>query len=224
MDIDTFKVEDLAIRCAEENAKFFQKMAHDTRYCFELFRRALEDRIQQALENVREIYQPQLLRWVMSHPLFDMTGETAEYFSSIAFSQFYFALLESKFHRFPTLAHLMAYMKMCVHSAVAQYVRDYRPDSSVPLMEMDFPVSTNQFADVQAEQLWEHICRLLPDKNQRLLARCAFIFEMKPSDIAQLYPKHWSNNREVSVALYRIRQILRNDPEIQNWITKEIQH
>jgi hypothetical protein len=64
---------------------------------------------------------------------------------------------------------------------------------------------------VDASDLWEHIRHLLPDERDRILARCTFVLGMKPRQIRALYADRWSTEREVSVALYRIRHTLRSD-------------
>jgi hypothetical protein len=56
---------------------------------------------------------------------------------------------------------------------------------------------------------------LLPDEQDRLLADCTFIQRLKPAQIALMYPKHWDKVRDISVALQRIRRILRNDVELR---------
>jgi len=51
--------------------------------------------------------------------------------------------------------------------------------------------------------------------RDRLLARCAFVEDLKPRQIVKAYPAHWKDEREVSVELYRLRRLLRNDPDLR---------
>ena len=64
-------------------------------------------------------------------------------------------------------------------------------------------------------ELWLHICDLLPDPRDRLLAHCVFVQDLKPQQIVQEHSALWTNERDVSVAIYRIRRRLRNDPGLQ---------
>lgn len=216
MDIHALQLEDVINQCREENAKYFRKLAQDTRYCFELFRRALADRSEDALDHLLRIYRPQVRRWVINHPAFPAADETEDYFVSVAFTQFYSGVLKLGFLSFPALAKIMAYLKRCVYTAIAQYVRDH-PNADVPLPEIDLPNHIDDLAEVNAEQLWQHICNVLTTDKQRLLARCAFVFNMKPAEIVLHYGNEWSDERSVSTALYRIREILRNDSGLKGW-------
>ena len=54
--------------------------------------------------------------------------------------------------------------------------------------------------------------------RDRLLARCAFAEDLKPRQIIKAYPSRWKDEREVSIELYRIRRLLRNDPELRRLI------
>ena len=42
-----------------------------------------------------------------------------------------------------------------------------------------------------------------------------FLQDLKPRQIIAAYPSIWQSEREISVALYRVRRALRNDPELQ---------
>ena len=72
-------VADLAHRCAEETQHYLQQQSHDPRYCFELFRRAVEDRDQVAWEIICVQYEPLVAGWVTKHRGFEATGEEVQY-------------------------------------------------------------------------------------------------------------------------------------------------
>jgi hypothetical protein len=214
MEIEHFPLDSLIEQCADHTTRYLRKAAHDTRYCMELFRRALVDGVDEALEQLRLIYEPLLLRWVYAHPLFHQTGEIAVYFSSEAFVKSYRALRGQRFFNFPSLAHIVKYMKACVHTSIIQYLRDQRPDDLLP-EDFDTPDSRDETARIEVSQLWEHITSLMQDDLERLLAHCTFVLDMKPREITQLYPSIWPDERSVTIRLYRIRQRLRNDSEIR---------
>jgi hypothetical protein len=208
-------VADLAERCAEETAKFVRRAASDTRFCVELLRRALVDRSPEAFTHVYRVYEQLVTSWVYRHSRFALTGESAEYFTSAAFRSFYFALAGDRFAQFPSLAALLNYLKMCVHTAIAQHLREVAQYTAVPLEEItELPEAVDPDAQVEAEELWARICRLLPDERDQLLARCAFVQGLKPREIAAAHPTAWRSTREVSVTLYKVRRMLRADPEI----------
>jgi hypothetical protein len=206
----------LAQRCADETQKYRRKEQSDAQFCMELLRRALVDELPEAFTRVYRIYEQQVLAWVYAHARFRETDESAEYFAGWALRSFYFGVRGAKFAAFPALSHLLAYLKSCVHTAIAQYVRDQLPPPAAPLDAVAEPGSEPDLAErLDAGELWDHITRLLPDERDRLLAHCAFSLGMKPRQIHAAYPQRWRDEREISVALYRIRSLLRADPELR---------
>ena len=213
---DSLSLDDLAQRCASETEKFIRRDPSDSRFCFELLRRALAEGLSDAFTRVYQIYERQVLVWVHSHSGFERSGESADYFVSVAWSTFYFALRGPKFAGFPSLPQVLAYLKLCVHTAIAQYLRDQQPATTTPLDQApDAAHAPDLSMPISAAELWRQVERLLPDPRDRLLARCAFVEDLKPRQIVKAYPSRWKDEREVSVELYRIRRLLRNDPELR---------
>jgi hypothetical protein len=218
MTIAALSLDFLARHCAEETEKFSRREANDPRYCFELLRRALADHIPDAFTHAYRIFEPQVRRWVYSHRDFEQTEEDADFFTASAIARFYFGVSGPKFMQFPALPPLLKYLKMCVHTAILQYLRDRRGALDVPFSdETDLSYTPDLESTVDANGLWEHICRLLPDEKDRLLAHCVFVQDMKPAQVVHSYPEHWSKEREVSVDLQRIRRGLRRDSTLRNW-------
>jgi hypothetical protein len=212
----TLSVDELVRRCAAETDKFARRQPHDPQFCFELLRRAFVDGSPDAFTHVYRTYERLALNWVYSHSRFAETGESADYFARLALASFYFALRGPKFHQFSGLPQVLKYLKACVHSAIAQYLRDERPDSAVALETQNEPGYEPDLGEqAETSELWRHIVRLLPDERGRLLARCAFVLGMKPRQVVAAYPSIWASEREVTVALYRIRALLRQDPELR---------
>lgn len=215
------QLDELAQRCADETDRFARQKESDNQFCFELLRRALADGVQEAFAHVYRIYEGRVLGWVHAHSGFPLTGEDAEYFARGALSSFYFALRGPRFARFPSLPQTLAYLKLCVHTAIAQYLRDQQP-AAAPIEETgDIGATTDLGERAEAEEVWAHICALLPDEEDRLLARCCFVLDLRPRQIVEQYPRRWATEREVSVALYRIRRLLRGDAELRSRVGLE---
>src|SRR5215510_6724097 len=74
-------VEDLAQKCAQETNLFFTHHDYDSSYGYELFRRAVRNKDERALEVVIAQYQPLVARWVdrwmNKHPDFLWSNEEA---------------------------------------------------------------------------------------------------------------------------------------------------
>jgi hypothetical protein len=216
MDAGALSVDVLANRCAEETERYRRRQPSDQQFCFELLRRALADGVQEAFARVYSIYERQVLSWVYSHHGFEQTGEEADFFARTALSSFYFALRGPRFARFPALPQALAYLKLCVHTAIAQYLRDQRPADTQPIdTEADAAYSPELGQGAEAAELWAQVCRLLPDERDQLLARFIFIQDLKPRQIVTLAPGRWADEREVTVATYRLRRLLRADPSLR---------
>jgi hypothetical protein len=216
---NSLSLDDLAQRCASETEKFNRRQGSDSQFCFELLRRALAEGLSDAFTRIYQIYERQVAIWVHSHSGFARTGESADYFVSAAWSTFYFALRGPKFAGFPALPQVLAYLKLCVHTAIAQYLRDQQPAPTTALEDAPDVAHTPDLGlRITAGEVWKQIERLLPDQADRLLARCAFVEDLKPRQIVTVYPAQWKDEREVSVELYRIRRLLRSDSDLRKLI------
>jgi hypothetical protein len=218
MSLAALSVDQLAQRCVEETEKFNRRQSNDPQFCFELLRRALAEGVPEAFTFAYQVYERQVLKWVYSHSGFAQTGESADYFARSALSAFYFALRGPKFARFPSLPQVLAYLKLCVHTAIAQYLRDQGPAETPIEMTSQATETPDLGARSDAAELWAYISSRLSDERDRLLARCVFVQDLRPRQIVGLYPAYWSDEREVSVALYRIRRLLRGDVELRRRI------
>jgi hypothetical protein len=212
--LDSVPTAELAQRCAVETAKFLRKVSYDPHVCLELLRRALVAQSDEAFTYVYHLYEPLVLGWVSRHSGFALTGECAEYFTNAAFRSFYFAVRGAKFECFATLGAILGYLKTCVHTEIGQYLRRHGP-IQVPLDEVYVQdTQSDPEARVHASDLWDHICQLLPDERDRQLAHYRFVLNLTPRQICAAYPAQWRSEREVSLALYRIRCLLRADREL----------
>ncbi len=210
MDVRQMPLDEIARRCEEETDKFRHKQAADNQFCFELFRRALEEQVQEAFSHVFRAYHAQCARWVRDVPGFEETGELSpDAFVSQAFASFYRDLKGDRFGRFTSLQAVLKYLKKCVITAVLQQLR--KPST----LELPVDIAEDLKTEIEYEQLWGRICYLLPEEPDRLLADLHFRQNFKPIEIARMHPDHWATAREVSVALQRIRRALRRDRELR---------
>jgi hypothetical protein len=214
--LHSFHVDELADLCAGETTKYMRREPSDPQYCFELLRRALAEAVGEALTHVYRIYEPLVLSWVHKHERFAHTGEDASYFASMALRNCYFALRGAKFANFQFLPQVLGYLKRCVHSAIEQYIRDQHPLPDMPLEHVEHIGEASQSERaMEAQELWNYILRLLPQTEDQLLARLTFVLDMKPAEIVRLHPAIWQQERQVSVALQRIRRMLRRNDSLR---------
>jgi hypothetical protein len=211
-DFSRIDPEILAEHCSDETKKYFRKLPYEAGYCFELLCRACRDEDEVALTYVYRNYLPVLEARARRHPIFPESSQDAVAIARTALSSFYFAVKGEKFlQKFYALAQALAYLYTCVHTAVLE---DVQHNSALETSPEDIPAPTPPSA-AELQELWEHICRLLPDTNDQRLAYLRFVLEMKPAEIAQLHPRIWATARSVSVTLQDIRRHLRADPYLR---------
>lgn len=202
--------------CQEQTANFLRKRISDTRYCFELFRRALAERNNDALNAVYEVYRLFLERSAQRHPLLERTNEIPEYFGLAAFRSFQFAIRPEKFSNFTTLPQILRYLAACVDTSIKQHVRRFQQDELFE-PEQD-PGYTPDFEEqIRAQKLWELIREILEDDSSILLAQCVYVYQMKPLEIVEHYSQLWPTTNHVRVHAQNIKRKLHNNPRLRGW-------
>lgn len=217
---------DLASNCAKETELFFQHRDHDTRYCFELFRRAVCEKDQAAWELIYHQYQSLVTGWVMQHKRFHASGEEAQYFVTGAFGKISTILTAEKFEKFADLQSLLYYLKMCVHSAITDYNRVADHASlHVSLEELQVEVKASNPAPedevtdrMDNQSFWVWVNERLNDEKERLVMQGVFVLALKPSQLCDQYRNKFADVEEV----YRIKQNvlarLRRDAEFRKFL------
>src|SRR5258707_6456404 len=164
--------------CQEQTLNYIHKRISDTKYCFELFRRALAERNNDALNAVYEIYRSLVEGWAGRHPMLALTNETAEYFALAAFRSFQFAIRPERLSNFADVPQILRYLATCVDTSIKQYVRRF-PQDELFQPDQDFGYTPDFEEKIRTQKLWEFICELLEDENSILLAQCFYVYQMK---------------------------------------------
>ena len=207
IDLD---LEQLAARCAEETARFFQNRAvHDNAFCFEIFRRAIVLRSDAAWEAIYKQYQTLIRHWVLAHPQFGAAAEEADFFVNAALASMWRACPPQRFTRFPSLPALLAYLKSCVHTAILNQVRRSGPPQSQWLEESGDGRSTTEFSTeildkLQRQELWRMLQELLSNEKERLVLELSVMKGFKPREVHALHRETFTTVREV----YRVKRNL----------------
>jgi hypothetical protein len=212
---------EVAQRCSDETERFFQRRDHDPRYCFELFRRAIRERVGRAWDLIYLQYRPLVLGWVVRHPAFVACEEESGYFANRAFERMWGALRPERFDRFPNLKSLLTYLQMCVHSVIVDHARTMQQETLQlePRLHANPAASRagaqhEALARIARQHFWEEInARLLSDK-ERCVVQDSFVFGLKPREVYERNRGTFSNVTEI----YRIKENvlgrLRRDPEL----------
>ena len=201
---------------------YMSHAAFDPRFCFEIFRRAIVERDGQAWEVLYRQYtqhSPVVPHWVARHSLFPATGEDAAYFANRAFERMWLALTPERFAKFPDLSSLLRYLKMCVHSAITDYLRT-RGAETVALDEAyQGATPPEDHEALRQSELWQLIEAQLRDDRERVAFFGRFVTDMRPAEIAAQHPGLFQGVKEVYSVLQNLLKRLRRDPDLLGYLT-----
>lgn len=221
--LQTLALSGVAQQCAQQTDRFFQRLQYDPRYCFELFRRALLERNQQAYALLYQQYQALVAGWVERHPSFPALDEEVQYFVNRAFEKMWRALTPSKFERFPDLKSLLSYLKLCAGSAVMDHARTGRLDmiddepGDLQIADTGAEVDPEQHTvgRVQQEEFWRLILTRLADERERLVVYGSFVLALKPRELSAKYPQVFADVNEIYRIKQNVLERLRRDAELR---------
>src|SRR5438552_6243756 len=208
--LQLYSINELARCCSEETNKFLRQIVSNDRYCLELFRRAIVKRDDDAWSCSYQQYAPLVLTSVTQHqsaaPLLGQDGSAP--LVNAAFAKFAQPLTPAKMEHFDSLAAILKYLKMCVHSVVADEVRSRQSrqyEETLELIEQE-PASDDPADDVistiSAQGLWTVIQEELNGEDERMLIYLAYIQGMKPSEISSQHRRFFPTVDDV----YRIKR------------------
>ncbi|GCE12347.1 RNA polymerase sigma factor [Tengunoibacter tsumagoiensis] len=207
---EQLSVNELARFCSEETAKFLKQSASNDRFCRELFRRAIIFQDEAAWACLYQQYAPLVLTWIMQHQgsMSILGQEGVSSLVNAVFAKFSQALTPQKVENFSTLAALLKYLKMCVHSVVADEVRTRQArhyEETLEGIEQE-PASDDPaeavIAHLSAQDLWQAIQEELHSEDERLLVYLAYVQGMKPGEISMQQQSFFPSVDDV----YRIKR------------------
>ena len=200
----------LVQHCAEETARFFRRVTHDTRYCFEIFRRAIVARQDDAWAALYTQYHSMVIAWLSRHPQLSLTGEEPENLVNAVFEKIWTALTAEKFADFTDLAALLRYLQMCSHSVVMDSARRVRRhaheiepseralESEAELHSPQQPSPEHEVLDrLSAAELWQRVRAQLHDDLEELVIYATFVLDESPREIYSHHADRFDSIQEV---------------------------
>ena len=209
LDLPHLTLAGVAHRCAQESERFFRRLSNDPRYCFELFRRAILERSQEAWELVYAQYHALVLKWAALHPALSATVEEPQYFVNRAFEKMWLSITADKFVCFPDLKSVLRYLQMCVHSVIVDSARRAEQSRVEASTEEEYEsreqcpsVEAQVLERMQRQALWESLNSRLRNEKERRVIYGSFILNLKPQELHAAYGETFQDIEEV----YRIKQ------------------
>lgn len=214
--IEEHSVPTLARLCGEETARYLRHEPYAERYCLELFRRAVEQRDDDAWAAVYTQYAAVVRRWLHAAPA------DGDEIVSVAFERFWRAVDAAKFARFGSLPAVLQYLKMCAVTARLDAARSARSTAAeeplgeeVQLIGDGASVEDAVSSRAGAQDLWRTVQGCLNDERERLTVYLSCVVGMSPRDICARHPEQFPDVAEVYRLKRNVLDRLRRMPEIK---------
>jgi DNA-directed RNA polymerase specialized sigma24 family protein len=210
-------------RSLAESQRFYRGQQPDTRFSYELFRRALVERSELAWEHIYAHYGPLVESWVRRSGAFTGSGESSEYFVGAAFTKFWRAITE-RFEQFSTLASLLSYLQLCAGSVVIDSVRaqswaEMLPEEAIPFGHAPHASPDEEaMKRVNCEEFWTYVDTQLNNEAERVVVFRSFVLGMKPGDIYNDYQHLFQSINDVYNVKRNVLGRLSRNPELRQML------
>ncbi|HEU4746623.1 MAG TPA: hypothetical protein VFS61_15390 [Anaerolineales bacterium] len=228
-ELQQMTVTDLAQKCAQETDLYFNHQNYDSRYCVELFRRAVRNKDEHALELLLIQYQPLVARWVEKwiarHPEISSFSEEPQDFIAQAFERFWISYTAAKFDNAQSnLAAVLRYLQMCVNGALADA---WRKLSRIQL-EQESQYENQELSDseplpeelVQEQEFWQMIRKKSKDPKEYIVMYASFQLALSPREILAEYPKDFTSIKEIYQYKANFLERLERDDDIKEFVRR----
>jgi DNA-directed RNA polymerase specialized sigma24 family protein len=185
--LEAHTVSELSGHCREQTARYLRDEPSHDRFCLELFRRAIVDRDEAAWSAIYAQYAAIVRRWLG-------TKMDPEEGVAAAFERFWRALDSEKFHRFGSLAAVLSYLRMCVHTAAIDHARAQKTSADNYSLESAMAVAAKENVErTVAERLdgagfWRQIRTTLDDERACRVLYLSYAIGLSPREICSRHP------------------------------------
>jgi DNA-directed RNA polymerase specialized sigma24 family protein len=229
-ELQQMAVADLAQRCAQETDLYFNRKEFDTSYCFELFRRAIRNKDEHALEVVIVQYQPLVTRWVDKwmdkNSDFSSFNEESQDFVAQAFERFWISYTPAKFENAQSsLPAVLKYLQMCVYGALTDAWRKLHRIR----LEQDAQDEEHEFSEpdptpedlLQKNEFWQLIKKKAKDPKEYKVVYASFHLALSPREILAEYPDEFGNIKEIYQHKANFLERLGRDDEFKEFVRQQ---
>jgi hypothetical protein len=210
-----------AALCAD-CARTSEQLRGDPGAGHELFRRALCARDQQAWSALYVQYRGLVMSWVRQHPAarFDQDDD---YWISRAFERLWTAVGPERFAQFPTLASVLQYLKLCVHSVLVDERRAERavngPTPPVDLAAAEHlpaggDIAASVLDRVSHDALFRAVVAEATDEAEQTVLVLSFARDLRPREIYARRPDLYPTVDDVYRVKRNLIDRLRRSPQI----------
>ena len=212
----------LGERCSSELTRHRRKEPADDRFCLEIFRRAIVQRVDQAWEVLQQRFGEVVRIWLRSHPSSDIAllRDSEENYIAQTFSRFWYAVREQAVE-FSTLNAALSYLHSTLNGIITDTIRSHLRAKLVPLPEPGFPEEPMAEDVPDNEETWKVIQSLLNDERERRIAYLLYYCGLKPREVVIRCPDEFRDVKEIYRLNCNIVERLRRNRERLRWLLGE---
>jgi len=163
---------------------------------YELFRRAIVERDDEAWTAIHTYFRPLLLGWSRYYCARSPAGEQAEDLADHGLARAWAARAPEQFGRFPNLPTLLAYLRNCVAAAVIDSARGaavrerlYQGlESRAWAPPEEIVVNTSSRAE-----LWRIVSEVAATEQERIVLHDGFVLALPPRQIQARHPDRFAD-------------------------------
>jgi hypothetical protein len=176
----------------------------------DLFRRAIRDQDEGAWQALVHGYARLVRTWVHRHPCWPAVCDqwSDDHWVMASFERFWQAMPPERLVSFPTVASLLRYLKLCLHSALVDELRAQRarpprplPPRRQPALRQERSVDALALDRLLERELWQAVAEALTPEEW-LVIRLTFLAELQPREIALGHPERFRTALDV----YRVKR------------------
>jgi hypothetical protein len=220
-DLSRLTLEALAAQCAQEAGAYLRGSC-DSRFGYELFRRAIQEGTPGAWDALVQIYTPFVAGWVARHPHYAQAHETVDFFVNGAFARLAYYMTAEKFQLARDLAAILKYLKLCAHSEIEEYVERLMISEQDPDQESPGEDRQPHFSEPDVDEMafWQWIETRLHSTQERRVILGLFRLGLKPKELYNHFPNEFRDVCEIYRITENVLARLRRDPQMGRWSTE----
>ena len=202
----------LADRCSEEIKLHRRRETYDDRYCLEIFRRAIVQRVDQAWSVLQQHFGATVRIWLHSHASKDVAllRDSEENYIAQTFSRFWYAVRDQHLE-FTSLNSALSYLHATLNGILMDTLRSHLRSKEVPIPEPGASEELLLASPVDGSAIWQSIQSLLSDQREQRVAYLLYYCGLKPREIVIRCPEEFDDIKEVYRLNHNIVERLRRN-------------
>ena len=163
---------------------------------YELFRRAIVERDDDAWAESATHYRRLMLSWARDSSARMAIAESYEYLADHALARAWMALSPTRFANFPSLGAVLAYLRTCVTAVVIDCARaEAARERMIGKLEVGDAASPEALVlgNLDRAELWRVVSGLIAGDQERVVVVESYLFALPPRTILARHPELFAN-------------------------------